>query len=478
MIHSDKSILRIVKHNYLFLLVFILIVALRFVWLDRFPPGMQHDEVEYALSSKTYELFGTDLSGSSFPLSLFKTNTLGRISPIPPLVLAPLWKIIPLTMQTIRIMYVSLNILTSLAFGWFLLTLFKNKKIVFLGIILFLLNPWSLFLSRLAIDVAFSLLFYLVGITFLLQTYKHKYFLSFVFFMLGFFSYNGAKLLLFPIVSIILLYEFYSSGCKKKNIVSSLKYLILIFGVIVSFVLVSKALPNSILNSRSNEIVFLNNDFLSQNVDQLRNQIVHTPFTNIVVNKITFTIRFFVQNYFLAFSPQQLFFVGEFFRYHGYFYLLDLPFLLLGVLFLYKTDKKISLLLIIIALLSPIATASSLSGISILNRSFLLLPIFLAWIAYGIHYSYQLLIRNISKTLATVLLGIPYLFLFSNLLFTYFIQLPIHEHGFYQVSSRVLAKYLLLEKDHAKKIIVTSNEPRQIYLESIFFSTPEKQREL
>src|SRR3989344_8104629 len=118
------NILNLIKRYKLIIVLFICLIAIRFLWIDRIPPGMLHDEIEYALSSKTYQLFGTDLSGISFPSSLIKPNTLGSISPIPSLFFSPLWNILPLNILTIRIVYVLLNIATSLVLGWFIYSLF------------------------------------------------------------------------------------------------------------------------------------------------------------------------------------------------------------------------------------------------------------------------------------------------------------------------------------------------------------------
>src|SRR3990172_7963576 len=70
--------------------IFILLLGLlllgtvtRFLWLDRFPVGISHDEAEVLLSAKTYWLFGTDISSTSFPKSIFTNLTSGGLSGLP-----------------------------------------------------------------------------------------------------------------------------------------------------------------------------------------------------------------------------------------------------------------------------------------------------------------------------------------------------------------------------------------------------------
>jgi len=67
---------------------------------------------------------------------------------------------------------------------------------------------------------------------------------------------------------------------------------------------------------------------------------------------------------------------------------------------------------------------------------------------------------------------------YANFIFIYFIQIPIHEHSFYQTSTRVLANYIYFEKDKSKSIEVISKEPRKILLETLLFSPTAKQEQL
>ena len=110
----------------LFLIGFLLI-TIRFFYLDRFPVGVSHDEVEYILSSKTYSLSGVDLSNTSFPKSIFQTKTDGIISFLPPILLAPYFGLISLNQFTARLPYVVINIVTAISIYFLVKKLFKNK---------------------------------------------------------------------------------------------------------------------------------------------------------------------------------------------------------------------------------------------------------------------------------------------------------------------------------------------------------------
>ncbi len=109
------------------ILTIILLLIIRFLLLDRFPVGLSNDEVEYAISAKTYALSGKDVSGYPFPLSLFKTKTDGLISAIPPFILSPIFKIIPLNQTNIRIVFVLINLATLVALYFLTKNLFSKK---------------------------------------------------------------------------------------------------------------------------------------------------------------------------------------------------------------------------------------------------------------------------------------------------------------------------------------------------------------
>src|SRR3990172_4126217 len=99
--------------------IFILLLGLlllgtvtRFLWLDRFPVGISHDEAEVLLSAKTYWLFGTDISSTSFPKSIFTNLTSGGLSGLPSFLLTPILGWQRLSLGEVRLPYVLINLLT------------------------------------------------------------------------------------------------------------------------------------------------------------------------------------------------------------------------------------------------------------------------------------------------------------------------------------------------------------------------------
>ena len=460
----------------LIIIALAVIISARFLWIDRLPPGMQHDEIEYVLSSKTYQMFDTDLSGVTFPESLIKTRTHGAISPIPPLFFSPIWNIFPMNMMTVRIAYLLLNVATALILARFVWALFKNRALSIITLFLFLLNPWSLFFSRQAIDAVFALFFFLLGITILIERRRYALIASYIFLLLGFFSYNGAKLLFVPVAMMSTMYAYRKEFfIKKRNLSKPFIFLISIGLTLGVFILTSKLTPDSVYSSRSTEISFLNEPYLADKVNDLRKGSISSSLNILFINKATVALLTLIQGYFGALSFQQLFVVGENFAYHGYFYAFELLFIFIGGGALFIKKRSAFYFIMSLVIVAPMITASSLNGVSILNRSFMLLPLFVILTAFGIYALYQKLSQRVNKVTLIGIFSLIYAVSFANLSFTYFYQVPIHENGFYQVSTRVLASYILKESSNDKKVVVISKEPRQLYLETVFFMSRDDQ---
>lgn len=446
------------KKIFLFL-IFIVLILSRFFYLDRFPVGISHDELEYILSAKSYFSQGTDLSGFSFPASIFQTNTLGSISFLPALILSPYYGLISLNQFTARLPYIVINFITAFVFYLLVKKLFQNKNLALFSSIIFLANPWSFYLSRTASDTAFALLFYLLAINFVLDKSPKKLLLSFLFFVLGFFSYHGAKPILIPLVLICLF-------CSKTKLNLKPKLLFL-FGIVAFFglyLLGSRLFPSSASQTRSQEILFLNKDLISQTVNTDRQTSLESPFKNIFINKITVSTEMFFQKYFSAFSPDTLFISGDSsgtyrFGRHGLFYLVDFIFIIIGLILLFKKYPNQAKFLSLLILISPLATAISTVGTSTVNRSFLLFPILIIFSSFGIY--------SVNKYLSLLIF-----ISFTGFLYFYFFRFPVLGQENYFFSQRVIANYIV--RNNTSNIIVVDSEPREVFLETSFYSSKNK----
>lgn len=454
-------------------------VFTRFLWLDKFPAGMYHDEIEYLFSAKSYATMGTDLSGYGFPLSLFKTETDGIISPVAPILIAPLTLFISLNQESARFPFVVLNILTAVIAGLICFNFSRRKVAGVLGFAVFLINPWSFYLSRYAADTPFALFFYLCGIYLMQKMQGWKLLIPILFFILGFFSYHGAKMLFLPLIGILLIYRLSGerNRLKVREAVSVMVVSALFFG---AYLTVSYFIPGSIITARSDDLILNRQDQIVRTVDEKRRLMLDIPAANIFVNKLTVITGFVFEKYLNAFSPQVMFISGDNratyrFSDHGLFYPFDLIFILLGVFCFYRTNKKSLGLLFSILLISPLSTSISAVETSVIHRSFLMLPILTIFITFGLLELLHLVDKKWLKTVLAISSFTVFFFVFANFLLFYFFRYPVFSQESYFLSERLLSKFMTLDQNSKFEVVLSEDKlARSVFLEVMFYSGGSK----
>ncbi|MBU0572419.1 hypothetical protein KKE18_01905, partial [Patescibacteria group bacterium] len=208
---QDKSII-------LLLLISIVLIGIRFLWLDRFPVGINHDEAEVVLSAKTYWKYGTDISLTPFPKSIFTNETSGGLSGLPSFLLTPFIGWAELTLQVARLPFVVLNIASLGLLALIVWQLTKNIVLTFSTIFVGLINPWLFAYSRATTEAPFALFFILLGIYLLFKYQGKKVLYSIIPFILAFYSYFGAKPAVLALVPLLLFLHWRFFGKTNKKI--------------------------------------------------------------------------------------------------------------------------------------------------------------------------------------------------------------------------------------------------------------------
>lgn len=175
----------------------------------------------------------------------------------------------------------------------------------------------------------------------------------------------------------------------------------------------------------------------------------------------------------MAFSPEVLFVSGDAmgtyrFGEFGLFYLIDFIFIFLGLINLFKKYPKETYFLLSLVLISPLATALSGVETSIVNRSFLLLPVLVIFVSFGILSVYKKIPKKNVKLFFAGILFVVYLISFLGFLYFYFCRFPVIGQENYFFSQRIVANYI--EKIGNKKIVVVGKETRELFLETVFYS--------
>jgi len=465
---------KIFKINNLLVLLLILTIFLRFIYVDRFPVSLSHDEIEYTLSGISMAKVGTDISGYSFPINLFRTETAGVISAVPVMLFSFVFNYFGLSQGSARVFMVVINLLTGFVIYKLARVIFKNNLIGMLSAILFFINPWSMFLSRWAVDSSFALLFYLSGIYVFLRYGGWAKFISLVFLVLGFFSYHGAKPIFIPLSFILVMYAYFIAKIPDKlSLKQAVTYLTLSVLFFISYMYLDIVLPGQNSTSRSSDLIFSDQAGIAELVNNSRRQSISYPGLEYFENKIVYTGRLFIEKYLTAFSPDVLFLHGDpraTYRYEnfGLFYFFELIAIVTGIYFLIKSkNKNPRILLLGLIIISPISTAISRVETSVVNRSFLMLPILVIIAAYGIYNLIRISGRY--KTITSLVVFLAIFISLINFQVFYFFEHPVKAQENYFLSEKVLAKFINLHEGKTKINVITPS-PREPFLEYIFYN--------
>lgn len=324
-------------------------------------------------------------------------------------------------------------------------------------------NPWALSLSRGPFETHFALFLTLLGFYFFILGLKRKIF--FIFFALSFglaiHTYSTYKLVV-PVFTFFLLIwttKYIDKKLLKKPFVILSVVLITLFTLLSVYFTVSRgnqdrfyiinifkdpAIRSSISQKVNSELML---DSLSPSVASK----LHTPYIELMA--------VIAENYFQNLMPDFLFLHGDRQVRHnpaemGGFYWIDIILLVFGIIYLFKINKPVLVLLIGWILIAPIAT-SLVGGPHALRSSFLLPPIL---ILSGVGL-YRLWTTRTKPYLALVCLLLVTIFTFQFILFIdrfYFVSPQKHSNFWsYPAKKAVL---IALKNYHKFDYIILSND--------------------
>lgn len=471
-------------HRFPFLPIIILALVLRLWGLGLNPVGITNDEVHDLINAKSLAITFHNAPGTV--AGIFTKNgicdgdcvfgELGSFILIPWMKFAPLgliWSKIPFLLAAIGIVYFGGKLFENLT---------GKKSIGLVTGLLMAINPWAIHFGRTAFENLFTFCFYLAGLY--LFTKKKVSFRDLLFglilFVLGFLSYLGAKPIFPFLIILAVIYRWFFDPQKNKKQLTS----ILILGISV-FVLYCLILPKSMAGARLNETNdSTQSQLITNTVNEERRISLEIPiFRDYLINKISIKLRFYTEKYLEAFSPKNIFFRGDLVANDifnipntGYLYLIDFPFVLLGLFYFFKKNQKKAFWLLSFLAAIPVASVINDVGTTFALRSGLLYPMLTGLAAIGIVSLYSEI--KIKKIFLVALIGI-YCFSFGYFWIMYNYRLPMRNSSAWFYDERVLIKYLsLLEKENnQQKIVVVSKDPVDIlYLYGFYtnkYSNPD-----
>lgn len=331
------------KQKYFLILVLLIASILRIYRLGSIPPSLSWDEAAAGYNGFTIANWGRDEWGNSFP-AVF-SSFLDDKHPVWIYATALSEKILGLTEFSTRLpsaLFGVLNVLILYA----LVRLWFNEIAGLLAALFLAVSPFNLQFSRGEWEANYALFFMMFGLWLFFKYLKSKdsafLILSFISFGVDLLTYHSSKIVT-PAIVVLLIGLYYKQLIKfRKGFILALAALCLFVGLIIHD-------PRLSGEERANQTKIVDSDVVSTALYKVTHS-YSLGYTNVVLS-----------NYLTHFHPDFLFIYGDKNARLsiqdpgiGEFYWLDLPFILIGSIFLIRRPSKVSLIIFAWLLLAPI----------------------------------------------------------------------------------------------------------------------------
>lgn len=479
---TDRS--RLPWYIWFGVVVFFLVLASHLFLLTTIPGPIVFDESYYATQAQAIIASGSDLFGQWRPLHLTAANP--TYSELTGLVQALGFLLIRTSpVLAMKILPALFGALIPILAGVFVWKVTSDRRSALITILVFSLNPWVFQFSRMGFDSFFGLFLILLGLTSLIALPKYWKLLSFLPFFIGFFQYQGFKVIFLPMILVVggwVIYQ--SSGLSKNNfglksriiikkineypdIVATLMVILLASMLTVWFLL---TIRSSSAGVRLQEFIWSDSAGITEQVNDQRRLSATSPMLEIASNKATITLNNIWMQTLNAFSPVHFFgranaAVDTFaVHQHGFLYPIDAVLLIIGfgVLWFAKIKKSsTTILLTSLFLISFLPSILKTDATWITFRGGFTIIFGLMIVAIGFEY----LLRHVNKSMRYILVGFYLLFALS-FFYHYFFRYPSYSTHNLMYSNRVLSSYL---ERSSSKVNILSDESENLFHTVLLF---------
>lgn len=432
--------MKIKEKIFLFVILF-LAIFLRFYQIDSIPPSLTWDEAAWGYNAYTLGIDGRDEFGRFLPVDYiesfgdFKPPVYAYITIIPV-------KLFGLNEFAVRFPSAFFGVFTILITYFLVKELFRRseskhvEKLALISAFMLTISPWHINLSRAAFEANVASFFIVAGVWFFMVGIRKKlifFILSVVSFILSAYTFNSARVVA-PLLFLVLTFAFRNEVFRQKlnMLIAGVLGLIIIIPI-VPFLLSPQA------GLRFKEV----NIFTDINVVKTANQEIendkNNPLSKIIHNRRIAYAREYIKHYFDNLNPNFLFIKGDgnpkfSTQDVGQLYLWELPFFILGILFLFRRKEGYWWLLptwLLIGII-PAATARETPHALRIETT---LPVFQVFTAYGMIQFLQMVSGVKFKALK-----IKASFLFVGIVaFTLFFNVLYYLHGYYAHYSKTFS---------------------------------------
>ncbi len=331
------------KNKILFVVIALIAFLLRFYQLNRFPVGLNWDEVSHGYNSYSLIKTGKDQWSASWPIFNFRAygdypTTLNMYLSIPFIYFFGLneW-----TTRLVSALCGFGLVIVSYFLG---LEIFKNQKKSLILMLLVGLSPWTFFPSRGVFQSTVAQLFFTLGILFLIKTLNKIKFLPLGIFFISVstYAYHNTKI----VVPILLLFYFLIFFKNLKSKLSKNKKTFLISLIILLFLIIPQTINifNKDAQARSRWVFAINPSTINQ-IEINRNNAGNSFISKLKYNRFTVFGQIVAKNYLGFINPKILFFNStQNFQFNipntGVLYSICLPFFYIGLIILIINSIK------------------------------------------------------------------------------------------------------------------------------------------
>jgi len=453
----------------LLILIIALALFLRLYKVTSIPPSLNWDEVSIGYNAYSVLKTGKDEWGQLMPLH-FKSYGEYKL-PAQIYASIPGVAIFGLNELGVRITPAIYGTLTVLFLFFLAKEISKNSWVGILSASLLAISPWHIQLTRASFESSFSVFWVTLGVWFFLKGFKKPmwWIISTVPFVISIYTYNSARV--FTPIFLIILFLLY-----RKEVLSKVKFFafsILIFAVLI--IPLAQFFVSGEATARLKLVSITDDPGFVQRINKARgNTKLPGPLPKLIHNKVTHFSYVFAGNYLAHFTSDFLFINGAGHRQQhvqgiGELYVVQMPFIILGLIYLFNKKNKWRWLLISWILLAFIPVSATVDSIPNALRTLLAVIPYQIITALGFWWTLQLFGRKQILRCTTIVISVVILAVsFRSYLNNYYNTYPVLYSRDWQYGYKQVASYI---KDHYNEydLIVFSRSYGEPHMFTLFF---------
>lgn len=472
--------MKILRNNKIILFVIIILAfVLRFWQLNSYP-ALNADEASIGYDAYSLITTGKDQHGNAWPVNFQSFNDYKPGLYV--YIVLPFVKFLGLNEWAVRIPNAFFGVMSVYVAYLLIKELFgkEKEKFALMGAMFLAISPWHIHFSRGGWEANTATFFIALGVLFFvkgarIQNVKYKV-LSVLFFVLSMYCYQATRVVA-PLIGIGLVLIF------RKEVISNVKPF-LVAGIVGFLLLVPLLLDftKGAALSRAAGVGLFADTGPRARVEEQRGE--HNNISNIFVkavhNKIVNYGIAFVENWGKHFHGEFLFLSGDEVQRNripetGVMYLTDIVFLLVGVIFIFrsKLDKSWQIVLMWV-LVAPLASALTFQAPSALRAENMIIPLVIIS-SFGVVNLIDLVRVKLNKNLRNavyIFACVLVLWSFARYQVMYWVHMAKEYSYSSQYGLKELVNYVEEVQDKYQKILVTDRYD-QPYILFLFYGAAD-----